>query len=81
MNDSSSKKDKYVIKYILDYKKSTSFCELKTAAIYNFVFWDVALCRSYVNRRFEGTYRLHIHEPTRVDGYSLLVSRLRIFLP
>jgi hypothetical protein len=22
----------------------------------NVVFWDVALCRSWVNRRFEGTY-------------------------
>jgi hypothetical protein len=26
----------------------------------NVVFWDVALCRSCVNRRFGGTYRLHI---------------------
>jgi hypothetical protein len=26
----------------------------------NFVFWDVALCRSCVNRRFGGTYRLHL---------------------
>jgi hypothetical protein len=24
------------------------------------VFWDVAPCRSGVNRRFGGTYRLHI---------------------
>jgi hypothetical protein len=24
------------------------------------VFWDVALCRSGVNRRFGGTYRLHL---------------------
>jgi hypothetical protein len=27
----------------------------------NFLFWDVALCTSYVNRRFGGTYRLHLH--------------------
>jgi hypothetical protein len=24
------------------------------------VFWDVAPCRSGVNRRFGGTYRLHL---------------------
>jgi hypothetical protein len=26
----------------------------------NVVFWDVALCRSCVNRRFGGKYRLHL---------------------
>jgi hypothetical protein len=26
----------------------------------NVFFWDVALCRYCVNRRFEGTYRLHL---------------------
>jgi hypothetical protein len=26
----------------------------------NAVFWDVAQCRSCVNRRFGGTYRLHL---------------------
>jgi hypothetical protein len=26
----------------------------------NVVFWDVALCRIWVNRRFGGTYRLHL---------------------
>jgi hypothetical protein len=26
----------------------------------NVVFWDVAPCRFYVNRRFGGTYRLHL---------------------
>jgi hypothetical protein len=25
----------------------------------NDVFWDVAPCSSYINRRFGGTYRLH----------------------
>jgi hypothetical protein len=27
----------------------------------NAVFWDVAPCRSSVNRRFGGTYHLHLH--------------------
>jgi hypothetical protein len=35
----------------------------------NAVFWDVALCRSCVNRRFGGSYRLHLqcrnNPPTR----------------
>jgi hypothetical protein len=26
----------------------------------NAIFWDVTPCRSYVNRCFEGTYRLHL---------------------
>jgi hypothetical protein len=26
------------------------------------VFWDVALSRSSVNRRFGGTYRLHLQD-------------------
>jgi hypothetical protein len=28
----------------------------------NAVFWDVAPCRSCVNRRFGGTYRLHLQD-------------------
>jgi hypothetical protein len=28
----------------------------------NAVFWDAAPCRSCVNRRFGGTYRLHLNE-------------------
>jgi hypothetical protein len=40
------------------------------------VFWDVALCRNCVNRRFGGMYRLHlqgrrqeeIHERTSRAG-------------
>jgi hypothetical protein len=31
-----------------------------TLFLKNVVFWDVALCRSCVNRRFGGTYRLHL---------------------
>jgi hypothetical protein len=26
----------------------------------NAIFWDVALCRYFVNRRFGRTYRLHL---------------------
>jgi hypothetical protein len=38
----------------------------------NAVFWDVEPYRSCVNRRFGGTYRLHL---------LTLVPRSRIFLP
>jgi hypothetical protein len=31
----------------------------KILTVKNVVFWDVALCRSYVSRRFWGTYHLH----------------------
>jgi hypothetical protein len=34
----------------------------------NVVFWDVAPCRSCVNRRFGGTYRLHLH-PKNLKSY------------
>jgi hypothetical protein len=36
------------------------YIEYQTLNLKNVVFWDVALCRSYVNRRFGGTYRLHL---------------------
>jgi hypothetical protein len=36
----------------------------------NAVFWDVAPCRSCANRRFLGTYRLHL------QGRKISVSRL-----
>jgi hypothetical protein len=45
----------------------------------NAVFWDVAPCRSCVNRLFGGTYRLHLQ-----GGCShllTLVPRFQIFLP
>jgi hypothetical protein len=32
---------------------------LTAVTMKNVVFWDVALCRFCVNRRFGGTYRLH----------------------
>jgi hypothetical protein len=53
----------------------------------NAVFWDVAPCRSCVNRRFGGTYRLHLLDrEIRARGTSCihlltLVPRSRIFLP
>jgi hypothetical protein len=38
----------------------------------NVVLWDVALCRSCVNRRFGGTYRLHLQGKTiRERGNSV----------
>jgi hypothetical protein len=41
----------------------------------NVVFWDVALCRSWVNQRFGETYLLHLQgrkirkRGTSVNGY------------
>jgi hypothetical protein len=51
----------------------------------NAAFWDVALCRSYMNRRFRGTYRLHlqgrkIHEWGTSSHLLMLVPRLQMFL-
>jgi hypothetical protein len=39
----------------------------------NAVFWDVAPCRSCVNRRFRGTYRLHLEG--RVGTLTILAER------
>jgi hypothetical protein len=55
----------------------------------NAVFWDVVHCRSCVNRRFVGTYRLHLQgrkirerRTSPVCSHLLtLVPRSRIFLP
>jgi hypothetical protein len=39
----------------------------------NFIFWDVAPCRSCVNRRFVGTYRLHLQgRKILARGFSCL---------
>jgi hypothetical protein len=38
------------------------------------VFWDVALCRLCVNRRFGGTYRLHLQD-RRIREQGTSVSR------
>jgi hypothetical protein len=43
----------------------------------NSVFWDVAPCRSCVNRRFGGTYRLHL----ACSHLLTLVPLSRIYLP
>jgi hypothetical protein len=49
----------------------------------NVVFWDVSLCRSWVNRHFGGTYRLHIQgrkirerEPASAASCSLFYNIL-----
>jgi hypothetical protein len=55
----------------------------------NAVFWDAALCRPCVNKRFGGTYRLHLkgrnirERGTRFSGWLQInaVSRSSIFLP
>jgi hypothetical protein len=50
----------------------------------NAVFWDVAPCRSYVNRRFGGTYRLHrrftqdIHGATSHMTAFFIVTAVKI---
>jgi hypothetical protein len=36
----------------------------------NAVFWEVAPCRYYLNRRFGGTYRIH-RQPHAPGGFSL----------
>jgi hypothetical protein len=42
----------------------------------NVVFWDVALCRTWVNQRFGGTYRCSLqpaaHTCSRLADYSTL---------
>jgi hypothetical protein len=49
--------------------------------IKNVALWDVALCRSFVNRRFGGTYRLHPQgRKIRVRGTSVS-KRLQTELP
>jgi hypothetical protein len=40
--------------------KAVHFYHYKKKNLKNAVFWDVAPCRSCVNRRFGGMYRLHL---------------------
>jgi hypothetical protein len=40
----------------------------------NVVFWDVALCRSWVNRYFGGTYRLHL-QGTKIRKRGTSISK------
>jgi hypothetical protein len=37
------------------------------------IFWDVAPCRNGVNRRFGGTYRLHLH-PENMNREGVFIS-------
>jgi hypothetical protein len=78
------------ISYISSYEEQTALLvqfEAFTAVTKkNVIFWDVALCRSCVNRRFGGTYRLHLQgrrirkQWTSVSRW-LVVHRSWIFLP
>jgi hypothetical protein len=40
--------------------KNVRFDVFTAVTVKNAVFWDVAPCRYFVNRRFGGTYRLHL---------------------
>jgi hypothetical protein len=40
----------------------------------NAVFWDVTLCRSYVSRRFGGTYLFHL-PGTKIREWGSSISR------
>jgi NADH dehydrogenase/NADH:ubiquinone oxidoreductase subunit G len=40
--------------------KNKRFEVFTAVTMKNAVFWDVALCRSCVNRRFGGTYLIHL---------------------
>jgi hypothetical protein len=45
------------------------------------VFWDVAPCRYGLNRRFGGTYRLHLQGRREIIRKSLLPWRWRRYVP
>jgi hypothetical protein len=47
-----------------------------TVTLKNAVFWDVAPCRSCVNRRFGGTYRLHF-QGREIREWGTSVSRCK----
>jgi hypothetical protein len=36
------------------------------------IFWEMTPCGSYMNRRFGGSYRLHLQGARVRAGYSLL---------
>jgi hypothetical protein len=48
----------------------------KCVKLKNAVFWDVAPCRSCVNRRFGGTYRLHLQSRSANKPNHQIQSRL-----
>jgi hypothetical protein len=74
-----------------EYLQNNSGCDTEvslqkvTYITKNAVFWNVAACRSCVNRRFRGTYRLHLQgrkNPRAGCSHLLkLVPRSRIFVP
>jgi hypothetical protein len=47
----------------------------------NAVFWDVVSCSSCVNRRFGGTYRLHLQGRKIRERGSSVSRRLQTKLP
>jgi hypothetical protein len=57
----------------LKYMRETSYHHM---ALKNAVFWDVAPCRYFVNRRFGGTYCLHfqgIRNPQAMNHRRFLI--------
>jgi hypothetical protein len=62
------------MRFTLHYECSWRTDSFTAVTMKNAVFWDVAPCRSCVNRRFGGTHCLHSHLLT-------LVPRSRFFLP
>jgi hypothetical protein len=59
--------------------QGTSFCQFLLEFVYNTiiknaVFWDVAPCRSCVNRHFRGTYRLHL-QGRKIHKWGTSMSR------
>jgi hypothetical protein len=46
----------------------------------NVVFWDVAPCRSCVNRRFGGTYGLYLQGRKIREGGTSMRRSLRLML-
>jgi hypothetical protein len=46
----------------------------KNLSVKNAVFWDVVLCKSCVNQRFGGTYRLHL-QGRKIRSRETSVSR------
>jgi hypothetical protein len=54
----------------VNFKTIVRFEVLREVTMKNALYWDVASCRSCVNRRFRGTYRLSLQPPAH-SGCSL----------
>jgi hypothetical protein len=65
---------------VCDISSSVRFEVFTAVTMKNAVLWDVAPCRSCVNRRFGGMYRLHLQAGV-CSHLLMLVPRSRIFLP